>query len=76
LDRELPVRFVQHAIQTWQAHVVAFLMPERCRKVEYQQLLPEGYEFETLDLAHSTFYFRGIPVQQPSILQIFWKKSN
>ena len=72
MDRDIPIRFVEHAASEWNAQLVFFLMPARCRACRYEAL-PEGYKRETLDLPSSTFYFQGKqPVTQPSVLQCFW----
>lgn len=75
MQLDLPTRFVAHALQEWQAIVVAFLMPSRCRNTTYS--LPQGYRHESIELhAPSVFHFQGnIPVQQPSIIQCFWKEA-
>ena len=76
MERDLPLRFVQHAIQEIQAEVICFLMPERYRhSLPLQQLLEEtGYDCSTQD-CDSLFHFRGQaePIKQPSIIQIYWR---
>lgn len=69
-QRGLPAAFVQHAIEEWKARVIVFIMPARCRDVNYDM---EGYDWETIELEDSTFFFQGsVPVKQPSIIQCFW----
>ena len=73
MQRDIPVKFVQHAVNEWKASVVVFLMPERCRHIYFS--LPGDYTLETNYLdAGSHFFFRDqIRVTQPSVLMIFRK---
>lgn len=71
MRRDLPVRFVEHAIFQWRAQLVVFIMPERCRYENYNHL--EGYLQKTIELQESIFYFQDqTPIRQPSIIQCFW----
>lgn len=70
MRRDLPIQFVQHALGEWKAAVVVFLLPERCRDIDYR--LPSDIQTETVELVDSFFYFcGGRRVHQPSILQCF-----
>lgn len=80
LCRDLPMRFVRHAIDAYDASVVCYLMPLRCQRVDYvkEGWIPEHYEYESVQLeAPSVFFFQGTdhPVTQPSIIQCFWRRS-
>jgi hypothetical protein len=76
MQRDLPMRFVQHAIQAWRASIVTFLMPERCGQhvkslsatnLTGDPMQPnvssnvEGYALANIPLeAPSVFYFQGL----------------
>ena len=79
LHRNLPMKFVQHAVSAYSALVVCFLMPMRCQRVDYHKegWLPSNYDYESIELeAPSVFFFQGRePVKQPSLIQCFWRAS-
>ena len=73
-SRDLPMKFVEHAIAEYQPEVICFLMPQRCAKHTYS--LPANYKSQNIELlAASEFYFQGSgdAVLQPSIIQCFRK---
>jgi hypothetical protein len=71
INRDLPMLFVQHCQDCWQADCIAFLLPERYREINLNNEHPH-WECETLELQSSTFYFQGKKkVTQPSILKTF-----
>ncbi|KAL7555867.1 hypothetical protein ACA910_009946 [Epithemia clementina (nom. ined.)] len=80
IHNNLPLQFVRHAMDEYQATVVAFIMPQRCAKIPLHdmQLPNDDYDLETFALeGPSTFFFQGQRqqmVHQPSIIQVFWKK--
>jgi 2,4-dienoyl-CoA reductase-like NADH-dependent reductase (Old Yellow Enzyme family) len=77
--RDLPMQFVQHAATTYAADVICFLMPMRCRRVDYhtEGWIPSNYTYESIELeSPSVFFFQGRdPVKQPSIIQLFTRTS-
>ena len=89
---DLPLHFVRHALVEYRAIVVAFIMPQRCAKVPYHEILQMDrstttmnnnetyYDYETIALdGPSIFYFQGQheqAVHQPSIIQVFWRRQD
>jgi hypothetical protein len=65
MQRDLPQRFVSHCFDEYKAQFVAFFLPRRFEKHDWE------YPCRTHELASSTFYFHGKKVRQPSILQCF-----
>jgi hypothetical protein len=58
MDRKLPMHFVQHAINEWEAQIVVFLMPQRCQKFDYASILSTvNYQMETMALPNFIFLF-------------------
>jgi hypothetical protein len=89
MQRDLPMRFVKHAVQEWGASIVTFLMPERCGRKGDTAMQPNDVSSSSKDgccaLANiqlespSVFYFQGLasaPVKQPSIIQCFWREGQ
>jgi hypothetical protein len=70
IQRDLPVKFIDHCTKEYKASVICFLLPTRYRDCVS---VPEGFQQETLELNSSTFFFQGkTPVTQPSIIQCLY----
>jgi hypothetical protein len=71
IRRDLPLLFVQRCQNYWHADCIAFLLPQRYRRIDGGDNHAD-WKCETLDLQSSTFYFQGKEkVTQPSILKTF-----
>ncbi len=78
-----PEKFILHSIQTLNAEIVVFIVPERSRneadriKTVLNVNIAEGESrwcCECKDLGKSLFSFQDTIVSQPSILQYWWRK--
>ena len=80
--KELPKQFILHSINL-KADIVVFILPKRCEKeaVQIQQILNDRrtdekltWSYSNVELANIEFSFEKTTVQQPSILQCWFKK--
>ena len=81
--KELPRQFILHSITNLKAHIVVFILPQRCEKeaVQIQRILNDRrtdgkltWSYSNVELANIEFSFEKTTVQQPSILQCWFKK--
>ena len=81
--KELPKQFILHSITNLKADIVVFILPQRCEKeaAQIQQILNDRrtdgnlrWSYSNTELANIEFSFEKITVQQPSILQSWFKK--
>ncbi|GKY95009.1 hypothetical protein MPSEU_000466100 [Mayamaea pseudoterrestris] len=79
-ERNICLRFIQHALLEWNAQLVAFIMPQRFRCCDYSAvslMSSMTLQWETLELPSKRFFFQGnVAVQQPAILQCFWSENK
>lgn len=81
--KPLPQQFILHSIQQLQAELVVFILPERCRKYadHLQQKLNTNatkqskrkWCYSNSELKNIDFSFEGSTIQQPSVLQCWYK---
>jgi hypothetical protein len=73
MQHDLPMRFVQHAIQEWGASVVTFLMPERCgRNDDNKSWLYMNRDFSTIQSndrsnTEGCYALANFPLEAPSV---------
>jgi hypothetical protein len=75
MRRDLPLRFVRHAIEEHGAEAICFLVPERCRDCSDLRELLDRHDYGCTTLeCDSLFYFQGSVdhrVKQPSVFQSY-----
>ena len=81
--KNLPEKFVLHSILEMRAEVVVFILPKRCEKdaEAIKERLNarsncENFCYSNSDLENITFSFEDATVQQPSILQCWYRQSR
>ena len=81
--KELPKQFILHSITDLKACIIVFILPKRCEKEAetVQQILNDRrtdrkltWSYSNVELANIEFSFEKTTVQQPSILQCWFKK--
>lgn len=80
--KPLPQQFILHSIQELKAEIVVFILPERCKRdaIHLQQVLNSStfeskskWIYSNTELENIDFSFEQSTIQQPSVLQCWYK---